>query len=73
MSDLTRNEIKSYMALKGVKMVELIEKLKSYGIETTPQALSNKLSRDTIRYSEVKAIAEILGYKIKWIDTEKES
>ena len=47
----TRNEIKSYIALSGWKLVDIIEKLKEYGIETTPQALSNKLSRDTLRYS----------------------
>lgn len=68
MSNETRNEIKSYIALSGWKIVDIVEKLKEYGIETTPQGLSNKLSRDTIRYSEVKAIADIIGYKIKWED-----
>lgn len=67
MSNETRNEIKSYIALSGWKIVDIVENLKDYGIETTPQGLSNKLSRDTIRYSEVKAIAEIIGYDITWI------
>ena len=31
------------------------------------QNLSNKLSRGTIKYSEIKQIADILGYEIKWI------
>ncbi|MBP1889777.1 hypothetical protein J2Z53_001360 [Clostridium moniliforme] len=66
MSNETRNEIKSYIAAKGWKMIDLVEALKDYGIETTPQALSNKLSRNTIRYSEVKAIANIIGYKLVW-------
>ena len=66
MSNETRNEIKSYIALSGWKIVDIVQKLKDYGIETTPQGLSNKLSRDTIRYSEVKAIAEIIGYDITW-------
>lgn len=66
MSNETRNEIKSYIALSGWKIVDIVEKLKDYGIETTPQGLSNKLSRNTIRYSEVKAIAEIIGYDITW-------
>lgn len=66
MSNETRNEIKSYIALSGWKIVDIVEKLKDKGIETTPQALSNKLSRDTIRYSEVKAIAEIIGYELNW-------
>ena len=66
MSNETRNEIKSYIALSGWKIVDIVEKLKDKGIETTPQALSNKLSRDTIRYLEVKAIAEIIGYELNW-------
>lgn len=66
MSNETRNEIKSYIALSGWKIVDIVEKLKDYGIESTPQGLSNKLSRDTIRFSEVKAIADIIGYKIDW-------
>lgn len=66
MDNETRNEIKSYIALSGWKIVDIVEKLKEYGIETTPQGLSNKLSRDTIRFSEVKAIADIIGFKIDW-------
>lgn len=66
MSNETRNEIKSYIALSGWKIVDIVEELKKYGIETTPQALSNKLSRDTIRYSEVKIIAKIIGYELNW-------
>lgn len=70
MTSESRNEIKSYIIKKGFKMIDIVEKLKTYGIETTPQALSNKLTRDTIRYSEVKAIADIIGYEIKWEDKE---
>lgn len=62
----TKNEIKSYITAKGWKMVDLVEALKDYGINTTPQALSNKLSRNTIRYSEVKIIAKIIGYNLEW-------
>lgn len=71
MNNETRNEIKSYIVSKGWKMVDLVEALKEYGIETTPQALSNKLSRDTIRYSEVKAIANIIGYELVWEEDTK--
>lgn len=62
----TRNEIKGYMAMTGWKMVDLVEEMKNYGIETTTQALSNKLTRNTIRYSEVKIITEIIGYDLTW-------
>ncbi len=70
MTNNTRNEIKSYITAKGWKMIDLVEALKEYGIETTPQALSNKLSRDTIRYSECKAIANIIGYNLVWEDNK---
>ncbi|ELC8387951.1 LLM class flavin-dependent oxidoreductase (plasmid) [Clostridium perfringens] len=70
MTNATRNEIKSYITAKGWKMVDLVEALKDYGINTTPQALSNKLSRDTLRYSECKAIADIIGYNLVWEDKE---
>lgn len=72
MNNDTRNEIKSYITSKGWKMIDLVEALKDYGIETTPQALSNKLTRNTIRYSEVKAIANIIGYKIAWQPSDEE-
>lgn len=67
MSNETRNEIKSYIAASGWKIVDVVEKLKDYGIDTTPQALSNKLTRDTLRYSEAKAIADIIGFELTWV------
>ena len=35
--------------------------------KTTTQNISNKLSRGTIKYSAIKEIADIIGYKIKWV------
>ena len=66
MNNEIRNEIKSYIVSSGWTIVNIVEELKKYNIVTTPQALSNKLSRNTIRYSEVKAIADIIGYELKW-------
>ncbi|WP_230869409.1 hypothetical protein [Iocasia frigidifontis] len=40
---------------------------KRYNINKTLQNLSNKIRQETIKYSEVKEIADILGYEIKWI------
>lgn len=34
--------------------------------QTTVQNISNKLTRGTIKYSEVKEIAEIIGMEIEW-------
>lgn len=32
----------------------------------TVQNLSNKLTRETLRYKEAKEIAEVIGYTIVW-------
>jgi len=37
---------------------------------TTTQNISNKLTRGTIKYSEVKEIADIIGFKIDWLPKE---
>lgn len=62
-----KNEIKSYLALSGWTLTDIAKALnEKYGTDTTTQNLSNKLTRGTIKYSECKQIAEIIGYKIEW-------
>lgn len=64
-----RNEIKSYIAASGWSLVDIVAKMnesRSDSEKTTPQNISNKLTRGTIKYSEVKEIAEIIGFKIVW-------
>lgn len=69
-----KNEIKSKLAASGFTLTQVVEKMNE-GLEvdkqTTVQNISNKLSRGTIKYSEVKEIAEIIGMKIEWINIEK--
>ena len=68
--DNIRNEIKSYIAASGWSLVDIVAKMnesRSESEQTTPQNISNKLTRGTIKYSEVKEIAEILGFKITWV------
>lgn len=69
-----KNEIKSKLAASGFTLTQVVEKMNE-GLEadkqTTVQNISNKLSRGTIKYSEVKEIAEIIGMKIEWIKTEE--
>ena len=65
-----RNEIKSYIVSTGwtiTDIVKEINKTKDSNNQTTPQNLSNKLSRGTIKYIEILEIANIIGYDIKWI------
>ena len=63
-----REQIKSLLAAKNIKMKELClllsEKMgKNYS--------SNNLIRGSITYNEVLLIADILGYKITFVDTEE--
>lgn len=67
-----RNEIKSYIAKSGWTITDIVKALnEKYNTDTTSQNLSNKLSRGTIKYSEAKQIAEVIGYKIEWLKQEK--
>lgn len=62
-----RNEIKSYISASGWTLTDIVKAMNiRYNTKTTSQNLSNKLSRGTIKYSECKQIAEIIGYKIEW-------
>lgn len=64
-----RNEIKSYIAASGWSLVDIVARMnesRSESEQTTPQNISNKLTRETIKYSEVKEIAEIIGFKVVW-------
>lgn len=65
-----RNEVKSKLAESGYSLTYVVEQMNKKRDEehkTTTQNISNKLTRGTIKYSEIKEIADIIGYKIKWI------
>ncbi len=67
-----KNELRSYMAKRGVTVEELARRItEKFGRNESTQNLSQKLNRGTIIHKEVLEIAEVLGYKIQWIDTEK--
>lgn len=70
---IIRNEVKSYIAQSGYTLTYIVEQMNKSRDEqhkTTTQNISNKLSRGTIKYSEIKEIADIIGYKIKWSKEE---
>jgi len=68
-----RNEIKSYIAQSGWTLTDIVKELNARNPEpTTTQNISNKLTRGTIKYSEVKEIADIIGFKISWTSKEKD-
>lgn len=62
-----KSEIKLMLIKSEITMTELAKILADkYGRKETVQNLNNKLTRETIQYSEAKEIAEILGYEIEW-------
>ena len=65
-----RNEIKAYLAASGMTLTDVVAELNKRhpDVPTTTQNISNKLSRGTIRYSECKEIADIMGLKITWVN-----
>lgn len=64
-----KNEIKAQITRKGYTMTHLVELLnEKYNKNTTVQNISNKLARGTMSFKEVLEIADVLGYKIVWIE-----
>lgn len=62
-----RYEIRSYMVARGQTYQSVANLLnKKFGLRVTAQSLNNKLARGSLRYSDAKLIADVLGYKIKW-------
>ncbi len=63
----TRDDIKSLIFKEGQTINSVAKELSRIsGKEITPNNLSLKLARDTLRYKEAKAIAEILGYELEF-------
>lgn len=59
------NIIKTMLLMKGTSLRKLSEKLQNLkGIKLSQPNISDKLRRGTIRFNEVKEIADILGYEI---------
>lgn len=65
-----RNKVKGYIANSGWSLTDVVKKMNEdlpEDKQTTVQNISNKLSRGSIKYSEMRKIAEIIGYEIEWI------
>lgn len=67
----THNEIKGNLALNGWNFKEVINemnrrrKLQNKEL-TTESNILNKIRRETIKYTEVKEIADIIGCNLEW-------
>lgn len=62
-----KNEVKAYIVREGLTMNAVVKQLnKRNGWSRSSSNFSDKLTRETIKYKEIKEIAEILGYEIVW-------
>ena len=62
-----KNEIKAYIVREGLSMNEVLNRLSvTHGWSHSLSNFSGKLQRGSIRYSEVRDIADVLGYEIRW-------
>lgn len=63
-----RNEIRAYIVRRGMTMQETVDLLSDeYGWSASVSNLSNKLQRESLRYTEAVQLADALGYDIQWI------
>ena len=68
-----RNEVKAQIIRAGYTMQEAVDLLHDeYGWSDSVSSLSAKLQRESIRYKEVKELADVLGYDIVWVKRRDE-
>ena len=62
-----RNEIKSQIIRAGFTMQEALDRLaEEYDWSDSVSNLSNKLQRESLRYTEAVQLADALGHDIVW-------
>lgn len=66
-----REQVKTLLAQKGIKLKDLAQELsiktgKSYSLS----GISHRLSYGSVTYNEILLICEILGYKIEFINID---
>ena len=62
-----RNEVKSYIVRQGMTMQEVVDLLRDeHGWSDSVSNLSNKLQRESLRYTEAVQLADARGYEIVW-------
>ena len=62
-----RNEIKAYIVRSGCTMQEVVDLLSDeHGWSDSVSNLSNKLQRESLRYTEAVQLADALGHDIVW-------
>lgn len=68
-------QIKMNLARSGMTLTEVVSRMnmnRSKDNQTTIQNISNKIMRETIKYSEILEIAAILNMRIVWTEMKEE-
>lgn len=74
-SNPIHREIKANIAKAGMTLTEVVNQMnlnRSKENQTTIQNISNKITRGTIKYSEILEIASVINMSIIWCDVRKE-
>ena len=62
-----KNELRARIMESGYTMGETLTVLaEKYGWSASTSNLCNKLRRNSLRYSEVEELADVLGYDLVW-------
>jgi len=61
-----KEDIKMLLAKKAITMTELADRLSDKSNKVTVQSISKKLSKQTIKFEEVRKIMDILGFDIEY-------
>jgi hypothetical protein len=62
-----KEDLKSIIIKSGWTITAVVEEInKRNGTDYTVQNFSAKLSRGTLKYSEVEEVLDIIGYVINW-------
>ena len=65
--------IKTLLSQKGLKQKDLLMKMTEItGRKYTESSFSHRAKSGTVSYNEILLIAEILGYKIEFVNTNNE-
>lgn len=73
MNDKTiKQQIQIALIERNMKLTDLYNQLKErYNKEYSLQNLSSKINRNTLKYTEIQEIADILQYDIVWKDSKE--
>ena len=62
-----KDDLKALIIKSGWTMTQVVDELnRKYDRNTSVQNFSSKLKRESLKYTEVEEILEIIGYQISW-------